>query len=91
MKASAICLAFLMLATIRAACQDTLCTTFIIDTVACNNQPYGGCSSHASVPGVIVDSTGVFGCMHPRAPTSGLELSRRTTVPRKPGCTGSSD
>lgn len=64
MKTPTICFAFLTLVAIGAAGQDTVCTTFVTETVACNGQPYTGCSSHASVDGVVVDGTGAFGCMH---------------------------
>jgi hypothetical protein len=56
---------FLALVTITVAAQDTTCTTFQTDTVACNDVPYHGCSSHSQVMNVIINSDGSFGCMHP--------------------------
>jgi hypothetical protein len=67
MRASTICFAFLLvLVTMRATAQvDTVCATLDLETVKCNDEPTNGCSSSASLPDVIEDSPGTFGCMHP--------------------------
>jgi hypothetical protein len=65
MRAFTICFAILALVTIKVTAQDTTCTTFETDSVACNDVPYHGCSSHSQVMNVIINSNGDFGCMHP--------------------------
>jgi len=80
-KSLTISLAFLTLPTLRVASQDTVCTTFTTETVACNDQPFTGCSSHASVSDVIVDGSGDFGCMYPLSTPGFLSCPGGTSCP----------
>lgn len=65
MKAHAAFFALLVLLPIKALAQDTTCATLDTETVSCNDAPFGGCSSHASVAFVLYDSPGTFDCSHP--------------------------
>jgi hypothetical protein len=60
----AICLFLLALISVRASAQDTTCENFETEEIACNDPPYGACSSHSSLAGVIIGDNG-FGCQHP--------------------------
>jgi len=66
MRAFMIWFIFLALVTIKGMAQDTTCTTFETDTVACNDVPYHGCSSHSQVMNVIINSNGTSGVCTPR-------------------------
>jgi len=84
MKTAMICFAFLSLVITRAAAQDTVCTTFVTETVSCNSDPYNACSSHQSLQNVIVDGSGNFGCMHPAPSPVTLNCPGGSSCPTKP-------
>jgi hypothetical protein len=61
-----LCFAFLVVFSIRVVAQDSICATFDTEEESCNDQPpYRGCSSHASLSGIIYGGGTDFGCTHP--------------------------